>query len=127
MSAVPATSQRLALPADAARISALMRASVLELFPRCYDAAQTASAAVHIAHLDGRLIADGTYVVHEAGDEGFTALTLGATLPGLPLYRALGFREVERFTLTMPDAVAIECVAMERCLTSPGVPAILAG
>ncbi len=49
-----------------------------------------------------------------ARDEGFTRLVLGATLPGEPLYRAFGFREVERFTLTMPDGVAIECVSMER-------------
>jgi GNAT superfamily N-acetyltransferase len=156
-----------------------MRASVLGLFPRFYDERQTASAAVHIGHLDMQLIDDGTYFVHEAGgeivacggwsrrsklytgsgagedddrlldpateparvramfvradwtrrglgraileaceraarDEGFTRLVLGATLPGEPLYRAFGFREVERFTVTMPDGVSVECVAMER-------------
>ena len=46
-----------------------MRASVLELFPHFYDERQTASAAVHIADLDMRLIEDGTYFVHEAGEE----------------------------------------------------------
>jgi len=171
--------QRVALPSDAPRIAELMRSSVLDLFPRFYDARQTASAAVHIGHLDMRLIEDGTYFVHEAGGEivacggwsrrsklytgsgasddderpldpateparvramfvrgdwtrrglgraileaceraaraeGFTDLVLGATLPGEPLYRAFGFREVERFTLTMPDGVSVECVAMER-------------
>jgi GNAT superfamily N-acetyltransferase len=176
--------QRLAVPADAPALSELMRASVLELFPRFYDERQTASAAVHVAHLDMRLIEDGTYFVHEArgeivacggwsrrnklftgrgaGDdddrlldpgteparvramfvrsdwtrrglgraildaceaaaraEGFSALVLGATLPGEPLYRAFGFREVERFPVTMPDGVTIECVSMERPL-SPG-------
>jgi GNAT superfamily N-acetyltransferase len=173
------TSQRLALESDAPRISELMRASVLELFPRFYDEQQTASAAVHIAHLDVQLIRDGTYFVHEAGgelvacggwsrrnklyagtedaddddrlldpsteparvramfvrsdwtrrgigrailesceraarNEGFTNLVLGATLAGEPLYRAFGFREVERFQLTMPDGVTVVCVAMER-------------
>jgi len=54
---------------DAPAISALMRASVLDLFPHFYDERQTASAAVHIAHLDMRLIEDGTYFVHEAGSE----------------------------------------------------------
>ena len=39
---------------------------------------------------------------------------LGATLPGEPLYRSLGFREIERFTVTMPDGVSVEAVAMER-------------
>jgi GNAT superfamily N-acetyltransferase len=176
--------QRLALPSDAARIAELMRASVLDLFPHFYDRRQTASAAVHIAHIDLQLIEDGTYVVHEAGDEivacggwsrraklytgsgdkddddrlldprteparvramfvrsdwtrrglgrailesceraareeGFKALVLGATLPGEPLYRAFGFREVERFTLTMPDGVSLEAVAMERPIEQP--------
>jgi GNAT superfamily N-acetyltransferase len=172
-------SQRLALASDAPRISELMRVSVLELFPRFYDQRQTASAAVHIAHLDPMLIDDGTYFVHEVDDEivacggwsrraklytgsgagddddrlldprteparvramfvrsdwtrrglgrtilnsceraahaeGFRSLVLGATLPGEPFYRSFGFREVERFTLTMPDGVSVEAVAMER-------------
>ena len=171
--------QRLALVSDAPRISELMRRSVLELFGDCYDERQTASAAVHIAHLDLQLVEDGTYFVHEAGDEvvacggwsrrnklfagpaaadddgrlldprteparvramfvrgdwtrrglgrailesceraareeGFTSLVLGATLPGEPLYRSFGFREVERFELTMPDGVSVQCVAMRR-------------
>jgi GNAT superfamily N-acetyltransferase len=46
--------------------------------------------------------------------EGFRRLVLGATLPGEPLYRSFGFREVERFMVTMPDGVAVECVAMQR-------------
>jgi ketosteroid isomerase-like protein len=61
--------QRLALESDADAISELMRASVLELFPRFYDERQTASAAVHIAHLDMQLIEDRTYFVHEAHGE----------------------------------------------------------
>ena len=125
---------------------------------------------MHIAHLDMQLIEDGTYFVHDAGDEivacgGWSRrdklytgsgagddderlldpateparvramfvrgdwtrrglgrailasceraarprasreLALGATLPGRPLYRAFGFREIERFTVTMPDGV----------------------
>jgi GNAT superfamily N-acetyltransferase len=177
--ALPVPPQRLAVAADAPQIAALMRASVLDLFPRFYDDRQTASAAVHIAHLDMQLIEDGTYFVHEAGgaivacggwsrrdklytgsgagadddrlldpttepariramfvradwtrrglgraildsceraarDEGFTHLVLGATLPGEPLYRAFGFRAVERFTVTMPDGVSVPCVGMER-------------
>jgi GNAT superfamily N-acetyltransferase len=42
---------------------------VLEVFPRHYDERQTASAAVHIAHVDEQIIGDGTYyVVEEAGE-----------------------------------------------------------
>jgi hypothetical protein len=46
--------------------------------------------------------------------EVFTRLVLGATLPGEPLYRAFGFREVGRVTVTLPDGVSVACVAMER-------------
>jgi GNAT superfamily N-acetyltransferase len=49
--------------------------------------------------------------------EGFTMLSLMATLPGEPLYRAYGFRELERTLLRMPDGVTIEGVAMERAVT----------
>jgi GNAT superfamily N-acetyltransferase len=164
---------------DAPRIAELMRESVLALFPAYYDERQTASAAVHVAHLDIQLIEDGTYFVHTDGDEivacggwsrrnklysgsgdaddderlldpateparvramfvrgdwtrrglgrailesceraardeGFTTLALGATLAGEALYRAFGFREIERFTVTMPDGVSVVAVAMER-------------
>ncbi|ADB35658.1 GCN5-related N-acetyltransferase [Kribbella flavida DSM 17836] len=61
--------QRLAVPADAAAVAELMRASVVELFPAYYDERQTASAAVHIAALDLALIEDGTYYVHEVAGE----------------------------------------------------------
>ncbi|MDX6705537.1 MAG: hypothetical protein QOI48_1383 [Solirubrobacteraceae bacterium] len=180
MSAPP---QRLATPADGPRIAALMRASVLDLFPHFYDERQTVSASVHIAHLDMTLIEDGTYFVHEAGDEivacggwsrryklftgsgpgadddrlldpateparvramfvrggwtrrglgraildsceraadaeGFTMLTLMATLPGEPLYQAFGFRATGRSLVAMPDGVSLELVAMERAIAS---------
>jgi hypothetical protein len=51
---------RLAIVDDAQRIQALMRTSARELFPRYYDAHQTASAIVHLARLDMTLIDDGT-------------------------------------------------------------------
>lgn len=175
----PVPPQRLALPSDIEPISALMRASVLDLFPRFYDERRTASAALYIARLDVRLIQDQTYFVHEsageivacggwsrrgklhagAGDapgderlldpggeparvramfvrsdwtrrglgrailesceaaaraEGFTRLALMATLPGEQLYRAFGFRQTARPTLTLDDGVTVEGVAMER-------------
>jgi len=61
--------QRLATTSDADRISELMRRSVLDIFPHFYDQRQTASAAVHVAHLDMTLIEDRTYFVHEIGGE----------------------------------------------------------
>lgn len=46
--------------------------------------------------------------------EGFVRLDLMATLPGVPLYQAFGFREVERVGITMPDGVTITGVVMDR-------------
>ena len=48
-----------------------------------------------------------------ARTEGFSRLDLMATLPGVPLYTAFGFREVERVPITMPDGVTIDGVVME--------------
>ncbi len=176
--------QRLAVGSDAPAIRELMRASVRDLFPAFYDEWQTASAAVHIAQLDMRLIEDGTYYVHTVGDdvvacggwsrrsklyngsgagedddrlldpaseparvramfvrgdwtrrglgrailascegaaraEGFKELVLGATLAGVPLYRAFGFREIERGPVTMPDGVTVDVVTMKRSIVAP--------
>jgi GNAT superfamily N-acetyltransferase len=176
---------RVATLDDAPAIAALMRASVLEVFPRHYDERQTASAAVHIAHVDEQIIEDGTYyVVEEAGEivacggwsarnklfsgrgdaaddarrldpateparvramfvrgdwarrglgraileacerdacaEGFTTLALMATLAGEPLYRAFGFRELERVEITLADGVVLAGVAMERAIRPAG-------
>lgn len=173
--------QRIATPSDAEQMAALMRASVLAIFPSFYDERQTASSAIYIAHLDDALVADGTYFVHEvagqivacggwsrrgrlysgsgehAGDdrlldpateaahvramfvrsdwtrrglgrailesssaaakaEGFTMLDLMATLPGAPLYRSFGFRDVAPRVVTMPDGVTIDCIEMNRSI-----------
>jgi GNAT superfamily N-acetyltransferase len=51
--------------------------------------------------------------------EGFTRLDLMATLPGVPLYRAFGFRDVERVPITMPDGVSIACLVMDRPIDAP--------
>ena len=171
--------QRLATPDDADRITALMRSSVLGIFPRFYNERQTASAAVYIARLDLALIEDRTYFVHEIdgdmvacggwsrrgrlyagsvsqdGDDrlldpdaeaahiramfvradwtrrglgrallessqaaarawGFRMLDLMATLPGVPLYRAFGFRDVRIAAINMPDGVTVDAVVMAR-------------
>jgi GNAT superfamily N-acetyltransferase len=60
---------RLAVPADAPAIDALMKASARDLFPAMYDERQTASSVEHIAHVDPMLIEDGTYFVVEAHGE----------------------------------------------------------
>lgn len=46
--------------------------------------------------------------------EGFGSLLLNATLAGIPLYEAYGFRAVEREDVVLPDGVVIECLVMEK-------------
>jgi GNAT superfamily N-acetyltransferase len=54
---------------------------------------------------------------HDAAHaEGFGRLDLGATLPGVALYQAFGFREVEPFVVTMPDGVTLDAIVMERAI-----------
>jgi GNAT superfamily N-acetyltransferase len=60
---------RLAQPADAEAIDALMKASIRDIFPAVYDEIQTASAVMYISSVDRQLIADGTYFVIEEGTE----------------------------------------------------------
>jgi len=60
---------RLATPADAPGIEALMEASTAAIFPAYYDAEQTASALRYVARPDPTLVEDGTYFVLAVGDE----------------------------------------------------------
>jgi GNAT superfamily N-acetyltransferase len=60
---------RLARREDVAAIEALMQDSIRALFPAFYDERQTASSIVHIGHVDGLLVDDGTYFVIDAGGE----------------------------------------------------------
>lgn len=168
---------RAATSDDVPAIGALMRRSVLELFPHFHDARETAGAARYLTEPDTVLIADGTYFVHEAGGElvacggwskrdklytgsgaaptddrmldpateparvramfvrgdwtrrglgraildrcvaaaradGFGSLVLMATLPGVPLYRAFGFRDVRPADVPLPNGVVLDGVEM---------------
>ena len=49
-----------------------------------------------------------------AATAGFSTLTLVATLPGEPLYQALGFKVTERFRLHLPDGVDVPVARMSR-------------
>jgi len=60
---------RVARPDDASRVEALMKESAAVLFPRYYDARQSASAVRYVAKLDPMLLADGTYFVLESEGE----------------------------------------------------------
>ena len=51
--------------------------------------------------------------------EGFHRLVLMSTLPGLPLYRAYGFRALEELEISLPDGVKIPCVSMDKPIERP--------
>lgn len=109
--------QRVARAADTERIAALMRTSVLALFPRFYDERQTASAALHIARLDPQLIEDGTYFVHELATGEI--LACGGWSRRAKLHAGAGDapgdeRLLDARTLTLADGVQVQGVAMER-------------
>jgi N-acetylglutamate synthase-like GNAT family acetyltransferase len=169
---------REAVRSDVPGIAALMRQSVLDVFPLFHDERETAAAARYLTEPDTVLIDDRTYFVHEAdgqivacggwskrdklytgsgaapsddrlldpateparvramfvrGDwtrrglgrailarceqaaraEGFQALVLMATLPGVPLYRSFGFREISRARVPLPNGVVLDGVSME--------------
>jgi hypothetical protein len=45
---------------------------------------------------------------------GFTRLEMGATLTGVPFYRAKGYRAVEDLAVALPDGDALPIVRMEK-------------
>jgi predicted N-acetyltransferase YhbS len=52
-----------------------------------------------------------------AGAAGFTQLELAATLPGEPLYAAVGYQAIERLEVPMPDGVLVPIVKMGKQLS----------
>lgn len=50
--------------------------------------------------------------------EGYRSLELMATLPGIPLYAACGFREIEAVEDRMPNGVGVRFVRMRKELDS---------
>jgi N-acetylglutamate synthase-like GNAT family acetyltransferase len=62
----------------------------------------------------GRLLFDRCLA--DARAAGFERLELMATLPGEPLYRALGFAADERVELALPDGVQVPLVRMSRVI-----------
>ena len=45
---------------------------------------------------------------------GFKRYELGATLTGVGLYKARGYREVERITVSLPDGEGLAIVRMTK-------------
>lgn len=48
--------------------------------------------------------------------EGFTRMELGATLPGEPLYAAMGYEVTDRIEIPTPDGIPIPCALMKKQL-----------
>jgi len=49
-----------------------------------------------------------------AQNAGFKTLELGSTLPGVPLYEAMGYRVIERVDVPMPDGETLGIVKMRK-------------
>jgi GNAT superfamily N-acetyltransferase len=48
----------------------------------------------------------------DARRAGFTRYELMATLPGVPLYSACGYEEIEKAAIELPDGVRLDCIRM---------------
>lgn len=51
-----------------------------------------------------------------ARERGFHRFELMGTLPGVPLYRALGFEDIERVSVPLPGGQVLPCVRMARVI-----------
>jgi N-acetylglutamate synthase-like GNAT family acetyltransferase len=49
--------------------------------------------------------------------DGFTWMELGATLPGEPLYAAMGYELTDRFDIPMGDGTTLPCAHMKKHLS----------
>jgi GNAT superfamily N-acetyltransferase len=49
-----------------------------------------------------------------AQNSGFTSFELGATLPGVPLYAAMGYKAIERIDAALPDGELLGIVKMRK-------------
>lgn len=79
------------------------------------DAARIRAMFVDPAHARkglGRLILETSE--EAARRAGFTTFELMATLPGVPLYQACGYEEIEPTTLVLPDGMRLGAVLMRR-------------
>jgi GNAT superfamily N-acetyltransferase len=54
-----------------------------------------------------------------ARGHGFTEAELVATLPGVPLYEALGYEAVEPITVDLEDGYVLRCIRMRKGLADP--------
>jgi GNAT superfamily N-acetyltransferase len=94
-----------------------------DLLDPAIDAARIRAFFVAPSHARrgiGRMLVNACALAAETA--GFTQLELMATLPGVPLYQACGFKEVERITDLLPDDTAIQFVRMRRAVSPTNPP-----
>ena len=81
-------------------------------------AADAAKIRAFFVHPDFARRGIGTRIL-EASEQaaraaGFRRFEMGATLGGVPLYRARGYREIERLSVALPNGAALPIVRMEK-------------
>ncbi|WP_113663237.1 GNAT family N-acetyltransferase [Pedobacter nanyangensis] len=52
----------------------------------------------------------------KAKEHGFSSIELGATLPGVPLYKAMGFSEIRNIVEPLSDGEKLELVKMRKVI-----------
>lgn len=99
-----------------------MKAAEDPLLDPARDSARIRAFFVHPDHARqglGRRLFEQCLTAAEAA--GFTTLTLMSTLPGEPLYRALGFYATERVAHPLPDGMTVPMTRMLRSIRPEGV------
>jgi GNAT superfamily N-acetyltransferase len=79
------------------------------------DAARIRAFFVHPGYARQGL---GRFIINVCEDaaksSGFTAFELGATLPGVPLYKAMGYQDIARIDAPMADGEVLGIVRMRK-------------
>ena len=94
-----------------------MKGAVDSLLDPSTDPARIRAFYVHPAHARkglGRLLLE--HCSASARAAGFQRLELMSTMPGVPLYTAMGFEACEDSPLTMPDGVVLPMVRMGKSI-----------
>jgi GNAT superfamily N-acetyltransferase len=74
----------------------------------------------HVRKGVGRLILDACESA--AAGEGFSRCEMAATLAGVPLYRACGYVEIERFSASTSSGIAVPLMRMGKALPGATAP-----
>jgi GNAT superfamily N-acetyltransferase len=94
-----------------------MKGAATPFLDSATDAARLRAFFVHPDHarrgIGRRIIAACEAAARQAG---FTGMALGATLPGEPLYAAMGYAVTDRFVIARPDGEQLPCAHMAKPL-----------